>query len=118
MASLTCLCPPFISHNLKIIDFVMNTEFYDPLGAVHVLCRLGLGRGVGPKTIYYILRYIDLTYRKILFSDALILASTNPQHDDRLFNELHVQYIILNVKTKQKKQFVYTTCSELVIFMY
>ena len=27
------------------------------------------------------------------FSKALILASTNPQHDDRLFIELQVQYM-------------------------
>ena len=28
-----------------------------------------------------------------LFSDALILASTNPQHDKRLFIEILVQYM-------------------------
>ena len=27
------------------------------------------------------------------FSEALILASTNPQYDDRLFIELQVQYM-------------------------
>ena len=57
-------------------------------------------------------------------SEALILESTNPQYDKRLFIDLPVQYmettssehgenmlcayIVLNVKTKTKKQFVYT----------
>ena len=53
-------------------------------------------------------------------SEALVLAATNPQNDKTLFVELQVQYmlctqIVLNVDTKTKKQFVYTTCSELVI---
>ena len=69
------------------------------------------------------------------FSEVLIIASTNPQHGKRLSIELPVQYmkipssehcqkmlctqIVLNVKTKtKKKQFIYTTCSELVVFMY
>ena len=67
-------------------------------------------------------------------SEAPILASTNPKYDDRLFIELQVQYmkisssehgknmvcteIVLNVKTKTKKQFAYTICSELGIFIY
>ena len=49
------------------------------------------------------------------FSEALIFASTNPQYDDRLFIEFPEKYmftnIVLNVKTKQRQQFVYTTCS-------
>ena len=65
-------------------------------------------------------------------SEALILGSTNPQYEKQLFIDLPVQYmkttssehgenmlcakIVLNVKTK--KQFVYTTCSELVVFVY
>ena len=65
------------------------------------------------------------------FSEALILASTNPQYDKRLFIDLPVQYmkttssehgenilcakIVLNVKTKTKKQFVCTTCSPHVL---
>ena len=36
-------------------------------------------------------------------SEALILASTNPQYDDRLWHS---------------EPFMYTTCSELGIFMY
>ena len=61
-------------------------------------------------------------------SEALIFASTNPQYDYRLFIELQVQYmkiascnymlcteIVLNVKTKTKKQFLYTACSEHVL---
>ena len=67
-------------------------------------------------------------------SKALILAATNPQYVKRLFIELQVQYmkttssengenmlcsqIVLNVNTKTKKQFVYTTCSELAVFVY
>ena len=55
-------------------------------------------------------------------SEALILESVNPQRDERLFIELHTRKIqvqnmlctniVLNVKTK--KQFLYTTCCELV----
>ena len=62
------------------------------------------------------------------FSEALILASTNPQYDKRLFIELQVQYmkiassehgVYINCsECKNKKQFMYTTCSELVIFKY
>ena len=62
------------------------------------------------------------------FSEALILPSTHPQFDKRLFNKLRVQYIkttssehvvyINCSESKNKKQFVYTTCSEVVVFMY
>ena len=56
-------------------------------------------------------------------SEALILASTNPQYDNRLFFELpvqsmkipsleHVVYINCS-ECQNKKQFVYTTSSEL-----
>ena len=59
------------------------------------------------------------------FSEALILVSTNPQYDTRLFIALRVQYenmlcakIVLNAKTKtifvQNK---FSPCSELVVFM-
>ena len=64
-------------------------------------------------------------------SEALILAATNPQYDKRLFIDLPVQYMkttslehvvyancfffFLNLHSEQ---FMYTTCSELVIFMY
>ena len=63
-------------------------------------------------------------------SEALILWSTNPQYDKRLFIDLPVQYmkttssehvVYINCsecQNKNKKQFMYTTCSELVIFMY
>ena len=67
-------------------------------------------------------------------SEELILASTNPQYDGRLFIELQVQYI----KIARTEQVVYTNwffvfvstfrtiyahnmfspCSELVVFMY
>ena len=69
---------------------------------------------------------MNLRYR----SEALILASTNPQYDNRSFIELPVQYMKITssehvvyincseFQNKDKKQFVYTTCSELAIFMY
>ena len=38
------------------------------------------------------------------FSETLILASTNPQYDERLFIELQVQYM----KTTISKHVVYT----------
>ena len=62
--------------------------------------------------------------------EALILASTNPQHDKRLFIELPVQYKkttcsehvayknCSECQNKNKIQFVYTTCSELAVFLY
>ena len=62
------------------------------------------------------------------FSEALILASTNPQYGKRLFIDLPVQYmkttssehvVYINCFECQnkKKQFMYTACSELVVFM-
>ena len=65
-------------------------------------------------------------------SEALIFESTNPQYDNRLFNELPVQYMKIpssehsqNMCCAQivflfwhSEQFMYTTCSELGIFMY
>ena len=63
-------------------------------------------------------------------SEAFILKSTNPQYDKRLFMDLPVQYmkttssehvVYINCsecQNKNKKQFLYTTCSELVVFMY
>ena len=65
-----------------------------------------------------------------LFQKHYILASTNPQFDKRLFIELQVQYIKIasseqvvyincsECQNKNKKQFVYTKCSDLAIFMY
>ena len=56
------------------------------------------------------------------FSEALSLASTNPQYEDRLCIDLRVQYmlctqfVIFFVLTSE--QSMYTTCSELAIFMY
>ena len=75
------------------------------------------------------------------FSEVLILASTNPQYDKRLSIELPVQYMkIPSLKHGENmrrtwgehvvykncflflfwhsEQFMYTTCSELVVFMY
>ena len=69
------------------------------------------------------------TYTGKSFSEALILASTIPQYDKRLFIELQVRYmniassehfVYINCSECQNKknQFVYTTCSELASFMY
>ena len=64
------------------------------------------------------------------FSEALILASTNPQYDKRLFIDLPVQYMkttssehvvyinCFGCQNKNKNQFMYTTCSEFAVFMY
>ena len=62
------------------------------------------------------------------FSEALILASTNPKYDTRLFIALPVQYmkttrsvhvVYINCsECENKKQFVYTTSSEPVVFLY
>ena len=60
------------------------------------------------------------------FLEALILASV--KYEERLFIEFHEKYklttccqlctnIVLNVKTKTKKQFLYTTCCQLVFFL-
>ena len=60
------------------------------------------------------------------FSEALSLASTNPQYDKRLFIDLSVQYMKTTSSEHvvyincflflfwHSKQFMYTTCSELV----
>jgi hypothetical protein len=63
--------------------------------------------------------------------EALILASTNPLYDKRLFIDLPVQYmkttssehelctlIVFLFLFCHSKQLMYTTCSELVVFMY
>ena len=42
------------------------------------------------------------------FSEALILSSTNPQYDKRLFLELQVQYM----KIASSEHVVYINCSE------
>ena len=74
-------------------------------------------------------------------SEALIFASTNPQYDNRLFIELPVQYMKIpssehgenigrtwvehvvhiscsECQNKNKKQFLYTTCSPHVLLMF
>ena len=61
-------------------------------------------------------------------SEALILKSVNPQYDDRLFIEVqykkntcseHVVYKnCFECQNKNKKHFLYTTCSELVFLSY
>ena len=61
-------------------------------------------------------------------SEALILESVNPQYDDRLFINLRVLYKentnsghvvykhCFEYQNKNKKQRLYTTCSEFVFF--
>ena len=63
-------------------------------------------------------------------SEALILESVNPQYDERLFIDLQLQYKknassehvvyknCFECQNKNKKQFLYTACSELVFFLY
>ena len=48
---------------------------------------------------------MNMKYRALLqvsksLSEALILASTNPQYDDRLFIKLRVQYLHENYKLR------------------
>ena len=64
------------------------------------------------------------------FSEAVILASTNPQYDERLFIDLPVLYVkttssehVVYINSFlflfwHSEQFMYTKCSELGIFMY
>ena len=71
---------------------------------------------------------LDLDYTSKSLLEALIFESTNPQYDDRLFTDLPVQCIkttssehvvYLNcLECQNKKHFSYTTCPELVVFMY
>ena len=56
-------------------------------------------------TIFF-LHYIHFTGKS--FSEALILATTNPQYDKRLFIDLPVQYM----KTTNSEHVVYINCSE------
>ena len=59
-------------------------------------------------------------------SEAFIFAATNPQYVKRLFIELRVQYmkttnsehVVFTNCFLISEQFMYTTCSELVVFMY
>ena len=63
-------------------------------------------------------------------SEALIFESVNPQYDDRLFIDSQLQYkkntswehIVykhcFEDQNKNKKQCLYTTCSEVVFFLY
>ena len=59
-----------------------------------------------------------------IFSEALILASVSPQYDKRLFIEFPEKYNFTHVVYKNcclflfwhSKQYLYTTCCELVFF--
>ena len=72
---------------------------------------------------WQLLHSFVILYTGKSFSEPHILASTNPQYDKRLFIELPVQYMKITssehvvyincseCQNKNKKQFVYTTCS-------
>ena len=74
--------------------------------------------------------YLNLKSTGKSFSEALILESVNPQYDNRLFIDLRLQYKkntssehavykhCFECQNKNKKQFLYTTCTELVFFLY
>ena len=63
------------------------------------------------KNIYYNFTRLRDSSTGESFSEALILASTNPKYDKRLFIELQVQYI----KTTSSEHVVYIKCFELSI---
>ena len=48
-------------------------------------------------------------------SEALIFASTNPQYDDRLFNELQVQY--MKIASSEQAQNIGRTCCDQKLFL-
>ena len=89
-----------------------------------------LGKAKRIHTLLY-----DLTRNSIVnnfftgksFSEALILGSTNPQHDRRLSIDLRVQYMKIPSSEhgenmgrtcKQHVLFMFSPCSEFGIFMY
>ena len=49
-------------------------------------------------------------------SEALILKSVNPQYDERLFIKFQGKYKFTTIIFWHSKQYLYTTCSELVFF--
>ena len=51
-------------------------------------------------------------------SEALILVSTNPKYDDRLFIELGVKYMKIASSEHVKNMLCTQIGSELAIFMY
>ena len=68
------------------------------------LCPLYIGRD----NSFYGYMVLTVNFTGKSFSEALILASTNPQYDKRLFIELRVQ----QMKTTSSVHFVYINCSE------
>ena len=82
------------------------------------------------KTIWFLLRLFCFFSTGKSVAEALILESVNPQYDDRLFIELQGQYKkntssehvvyknCFECQNKNKKQFLYTTCSDHVFFLY
>ena len=72
--------------------------------------------------------YLVVQYTGKTLSEVLILGSTKPQYDKRLFIDLPVQdmkttssehVVYINCfECQNKKQFVYITCSQSVLIMF
>ena len=72
----------------------------------HWSCKPGVESSIlsgGRFFLFFCFNIIDFGTGKT-FSEALILPSTNPQYDDRLFIELRVQYM----KIPSSEHAVYT----------
>ena len=66
-------------------------------------------------------KQISVTLDKVTgksFSEALILASTNPQYDKRLLIELPVQHMKTTCAWQKHVLRIFCSCSTLVVFMY
>ena len=84
----------------------LRTQLWNPIDYLQIYSKNG--------------KAIEISTGKSL-SEALILASTNPQYDDRLFIELRVQYKKTTSTVHvvyancflfwHSEQFMYTTCS-------
>ena len=103
-------CMYFQSHYILLKTFFFNSNFFKIMPNI---CCLGI-RSIHTRKGSS-LDYVDFLKKILLFrsprksklnnmtdvnrrtgkslSGALIFASTNPQYDDRLFNELQVQYM-------------------------
>ena len=86
------------------------------LGSIHARCKLNfledtdtLGSEISNLDTSYLIVFANWLFSTgKSFSEALILASTNPQYDERLFIALRVQYMI----TTSSEHVVYINCSE------
>ena len=87
------------------------------LGSIHARCKLNfledtdtLGSEISNLDTSYLIVFANWLFSTgKSFSEALILASTNPQYDKRLFIELRVQYMI----TTSSEHVVYINCSKM-----